>query len=91
MERDLYHGINSKKLLGLRVRCDERDCTGWAESTGFLRFSKDSTPDHAWVIEYECPTCKTVALVRARDSLPLVRDVLRPIFQDLRRPRAKRS
>ena len=90
MAPGLYHGSYSKKLLGLRRHCDERDCSGRMESTGFLRFNKDFAPEHSWVIEYECPKCEVVALIQNDDQLPLVRDVLRPIFQDeavLRRPK----
>jgi hypothetical protein len=84
MERELHYGIYSEKLLGLRMHCDERGCTGWTESTGFLRFSWRGAIASAWSIEYVCATCGTIENWHERERIPLVREVLRPIFQDPR-------
>ena len=82
MERGLYHGIYSEKLLDLSRHCNERNCDGMLESTGYLRFDRKSPPKHSWAIEYECATCHAIELWRSRDLVPLVRDVLRPIVED---------
>lgn len=83
MERDLNYGIYTEKLLGLRRRCDERGCTGWMDSTGFLRFSWKFPPERSWTIEYQCTKCGSLSLVREREKIPLVRDIFRPLFDDV--------
>jgi hypothetical protein len=80
--RDPLYGIYSETLLGHRLRCTQEDCTGWMHSNGFLRFDYTMPPVHGWVIEYECAECRTLAPMRERDKLPLVREILRPIVDD---------
>jgi hypothetical protein len=81
MLRDPFYGIYSETLLGHRLRCTQEDCTGWMVSNGFLRFERTMPPEHGWAIEYECSECGTIAPMRERDKLPLVREILRPLFE----------
>jgi hypothetical protein len=48
------------------------------ESTGHLRFNQRMPPEHGSSIEYQCPICGTIAPVRERDKIPLVREILQP-------------
>lgn len=82
MDRDLYYGIYSDELLGLRRQCNAPYCDGTLQSTGFLRFDWKSPPKRSWAIEYECSKCHATELWYSRDLVPLIRDVLRPIFED---------